>query len=230
MKKTYRFVPVAAVFALTLGLAAIAGAQETEQFDRTVSFHAGGRLKLNNFSGPVTITATDGNDVIIHAVRRARRDRLDNIHIDVTVDADQVSIEANKKDASWHEKNDNVVDTEFEIQVPRRTDLDINAFSSRIDVSGVSGAQKLHTFSGSVRVTDAAGPMNAETFSGDIEVAFAGAPNGQIDFDSFSGRITSARPITMHTSGRHSRMQGELGSGGDTQFRFKTFSGDVTLR
>jgi DUF4097 and DUF4098 domain-containing protein YvlB len=72
--------------------------------------------------------------------------------------------------------------------------------------------------------------MDAETFSGDIDVSLTGSPNGQLDFDSFSGRINSSRPIAVHSSTHHSRMQGELGSGGSMQFRFKTFSGDVTLR
>jgi DUF4097 and DUF4098 domain-containing protein YvlB len=229
MTNVRQWIPVAAAFVLVLGATA-AAAQETEQFDRTVSFHSGGRLKLNTFSGRVTITGTDGNEVVIHAVRRGTRDRLDHVQIDVQVAPSEVSIEANKKDSSWHQDRDNVVDTDFDIQVPRQTELDVNAFSSRVEVSGVSGGQKLHTFSGSMRVTDATGPMNAESFSGDIDVAFAGAPNGQIDFDSFSGRISSSRPITMHSSTRRARMQGELGAGGDTQFRFKTFSGDVTLR
>lgn len=230
MTNIRRWIPAAAAFALVLVAATAAVAQETEQFDRTVSFHSGGRLKLNTFSGRVTITGTDGNDVVIHAVRRGSRDRLEHIQIDVDVDPSQISIEANRKDSSWRENRDNVVDTDFDIQVPRHTDLDVNGFSSRVEVTGVSGGQKLHTFSGSMRVTDATGPMNAETFSGDIDVAFAGAPNGQIDFDSFSGRISSSRPITMHSSTRRARLQGELGAGGDMQFRFKTFSGDVTLR
>lgn len=216
---------------LGVAAAAYAGQRETEQFDRTVPFHAGGRLKLNNFSGRVTITGGNSNEVVIHAVRRGTRDRLDHIQIDVQVDPSQVTIEANRKDPSWRERNDNVVDTDFEIQVPRETALDVNVFSSRVEISDVEGRQKLHAFSGDLRVTGATGPMDAETFSGDIEVAFAGSPDGQIDFNSFSGRLTSARPITMHTSSRGSRMlHGEIGSGGDTQFRFKTFSGDVTLR
>jgi DUF4097 and DUF4098 domain-containing protein YvlB len=185
---------------------------------------------LNNFSGKVTITGGDSNDVVIHALRHASRERLDHIKIDVQVDANEIAIEANHRDASWHEHNDNVVETDFEIQVPRQSDLDIKVFSSKVDVSGVAGTQKLHAFSGDLRVSGAAGAIDAETFSGDIEVAFASTPNGQIDFDSFSGRISSERPITVHTSSRHSRMQGDIGSGGDTQFRFKTFSGDVTLR
>jgi hypothetical protein len=230
LRKTTSIAATLAVCALGLATAASAGQRETEQFDRKVPFHSGGRLKLNNFSGRVTITGGDSSEVVIHAVRHGTRDRLDHIKIDVQSDDDQVSIEANRKDDGWHERNDNVVETDFEIQVPRQTELNVTVFSSRVEVSGVSGRQKLHTFSGDLHVTDATGPMDAETFSGDIDVAFSGSPNGQVDFDSFSGRFTSSRPVAMHTSSRRSRVQGELGSGGDAQFRFKTFSGDVTLR
>jgi len=203
--------------------------RETEQFDRTIAFHQNGRLKLKNFSGRVTITATDGTNVVIHAVRRAPRERLDHIQIDVAVDASEVSIEANKKDRDWEDKNNNVVETDFDIQVPRQTELDVNVFSSELQIKDVAGRQKLHTFSGEIKVTGATGSMDAETFSGDIEVGFSDV-NGQIDFDTFSGKFTSDRPIVLHTSGRRSRVRGEIGSGGNSEIRFKTFSGDVTIR
>lgn len=210
--------------------AASVAAADTEQFDRTIPFHAGGRLKVNNFSGHVTITGTDGGNVVVHAVRHASRERLDAIHIDIAVDASEVAIEANKKDSDWGDRGDNVVETDFDIQVPRQTELDVHAFSSEVKISGVSGRQDLKTFSGAVIVTDATGPMHAETFSGNIDVTFAGAVNGQVDFHTFSGRLSSARPLSVHTASRRGSMSGELGSGGDTALQFKTFSGDVTLR
>jgi DUF4097 and DUF4098 domain-containing protein YvlB len=210
--------------------AAGAAAADTEQFDRTISFHSGGRLKLNNFSGRVTITGTDGGNVVVHALRHATRERLDAIHIDIAVDASEVSIEANKKDSSWRDREDNVVETDFDIQVPRQTELDVHVFSSDVRISGVSGRQDLKTFSGALTVADATGPMHAETFSGKIDVTFAGAVNGQVDFRTFSGRLSSARPVSVHTASRRGSMSGELGSGGDMQLQFKTFSGDVTLR
>ena len=230
LRKSTIVVAALALCALGAASPAAAGQRETEQFDRKVPFHSGGRLKLNSFSGRVTITGGDSNEVVIHAVRRGRRERLDHIKIDVQADADEVSIEANRQDSDWPERNENVIETDFDIQVPRDTALNVNVFSSRVDISGVSGSQKLHAFSGDIHVTDATGPMDAETFSGDIDVAFKGSPNGQLDFDSFSGRIDSTRPILTHSSSRRSRMEGELGSGGDMRFRFKTFSGDVTLR
>src|SRR3954469_2535109 len=97
---------------LILGfLAAPAAAQrkETETVDRTLAFSPGGTLKLNNFSGNVRITGTSGSSVVIHAVRTATRERLDNIALDIQVSGSTVDIEANRRSATWHERNDNVV-------------------------------------------------------------------------------------------------------------------------
>lgn len=220
------------VFGLgTLQPASAAAAQrETEQFDQTIRFHPGGRLKLKNFSGTVTIAGTSGSDIVVHAVRRATRDRLDHIHIGIDVSGSQVSIEANRKDSSWEDVHDNVVQTDFDIQVPRDIDLDVDVFSSDVHVSGVSGSQKLHAFSGQLNVVGAADAIDASTVSGDIDVSLASSLSGHVDFDTFSGRLNSSRPIVVHMAGRHRRVSGDLGAGGDTELRFKTFSGDVTLR
>lgn len=231
-RRTFRIVSTAFAAALLVAATVTASpaARETEQFDRTIAFRSGGTLSLKNFSGHVRITGTDGTDVVIHATRRAPRERLDHIKIDVQQDASEIRIEANKKDDQWRDRNNNVVETDFEIQVPRQTELDVHVFSSDVNVTGVSGRQNLHTFSGRVDVTGATGPLEAETFSGDVRVTLASAVNGEVDFDSFSGRLSSDQPIVIHTGGRHSRVRGTMGSGGDVQFRFKTFSGDVTLK
>src|SRR5690242_15751024 len=78
--------------------AAAAEPRDSEQFDRTIPFHDGGRLKLNNFSGHVTITGAPGSNIVIHAVRHATRDRLEHTQIGIEVDSSLVSIEANKRE------------------------------------------------------------------------------------------------------------------------------------
>jgi hypothetical protein len=92
------------VFALAGALslftpAAATAQQETERVDRTASIRAGGELRVKNFSGKVTITGTRRGDVAIHAIRRATRDRLDNIKLEVTETGSGVTIEANRKSA-----------------------------------------------------------------------------------------------------------------------------------
>src|SRR5947208_16561692 len=111
-----------AVAVLALAASTVARAQEeTEHVDRTLAFPSGGTLQLHNFSGDVHITGTAGKDLLIKAVRRAERDRLDHIALDIQTSGLTVTIDANKRDPGWqHDKNNNVVETSFDMQAPAR--------------------------------------------------------------------------------------------------------------
>lgn len=220
---------IAVLSVVTLATPAVASAQtETERVDRTASIRAGGQLRLKNFSGRVTITGSNRNDVAVHAVRRASRDRLDHIKLEVIETGSGVSIEANKKDPDWRERDNNVVDTEFEILVPFDVELNIDVFSSDVFVKDVRGRQHVKTFSGQIEVTGAEGALDAETFSGDIAVRLVQGASASVDFDSFSGELRSDTRMT-YRSGSRRHILADIGSGG-TDYHFKTFSGDVRIR
>jgi len=226
--------PILALAAcLTLSPAAARAAaalqRDTETVDRTYPLGAGGELRLNNFSGKIVITGSNRGNVAIHAVRRATRERLENIHLDIQADGSRIRIDANKRDKSWDRHDDNVVETDFEIEVPDDANLDVNAFSSDIRISNVHGRQKVHSFSGGVTLRDAAGPIDAETFSGDIDVDLAPNASGRVDFDTFSGDLTSDIPMAYRSGGRRGA-HGEIGSGGTNTLKFHTFSGDVHIK
>jgi DUF4097 and DUF4098 domain-containing protein YvlB len=247
---------LATAAALVAGLAfapsvSARAAQDTETIDRTVPFPSSGTLKLNTFSGRVTITATNGHDVVIKAVRRGTRDRLDHIKLDISTTGSTVRIDANKRDDSWHDEHDNVVSTDFDIQVPASAVLDVNSFSSPLSVTGIAGNQRLKTFSATITVAHAKGAIDAESFSGaiDVDVAAAGTepdlnlhtfsgaitarldPNakGSVEFESFSGRLDSDVALMMHSSSRRN-VRGELNGGSGRTIKLNTFSGDVKLR
>ena len=144
-------------FALLLVAGAAAAADETERFQRTVPLAPGGTLKLNNFSGHVTITGTDRSEVVIDAVRRAPRERLDRIKLDVQASGSTVRIQANKKVSSswWDWRGNNVVETDMEIQVPRhgspkawglRKTKGVWEYSQRLDLFRISFSYLLLTF------------------------------------------------------------------------------------
>jgi DUF4097 and DUF4098 domain-containing protein YvlB len=224
--------------------------KETETVDRTVPFPDKGTLKLHNFSGDVRITGTSGKDVVIKAVRRAERSRLDNIKLDISTSGSVVTIEANKKDPNWHEKNESVVETDFDIQVPASATLDVNAFSSEVTITGVGGAQKLETFSGRITTAGSKGAVDVKTFSGNVEidaVAAGASPDlsvdtfsgkvrarladgakGSVRFDSFSGSFESDLPLALRSSGRN-RVNADLPGGTGATLRFHSFSGDVRV-
>lgn len=224
--------------------------KQTERVDRTIPFAPGGTVHLKNFSGTIRITGTGSGQVVIAAVRRATRDRLDHIKLDIQATSSEITINANKRESGWSNK-DNVVETDFEISVPADTRLDLDAFSSDVRIKDVVGKQHVHTFSGGIELLGATGPVDLESFSGDIQLevvdataapdvqakTFSGnitatlpdATSGNVRFDSFSGDIRSDIPLTLERGGKRS-FRGRLNAGGGSQIFFKTFSGDVRIR
>ena len=201
------------------------GPRETETVNRTVAFPDKGTLRLNNFSGDVRISASSGKEVLIKAMRRGTREQLDHIKLEVETSGSTVSIDANVADQAWRDRNrrqqDNegdVVDTEFDIQVPASARLDIEVFSADVDVRGVSGEQRIKTFSGDIIA--------------DLTPAGA-APN--FDGETFSGDLDTDLPVPTRSSNsgwnsRGSRSTSVSSSGSsDSTLRFHTFSGNVRI-
>lgn len=252
-----RYCRIAAAVALALALPAamLAAADETERVNRVIPFAAGGTLKLKNFSGSVRITGGDRDEIAITAVRRAPRERLDRVKLDIQTSATLVTIDANRKE-SWSfgwDSHNNVVETEFEIQVPARTNLEVKVFESPVTVTAVSGSHHVHAFSGELRLHEVAGAITARTFSGDIEIAEAGWKDGQdldvhtfsgdivvrlpetarakVNFNSFSGDLSSDLPLMLRSKSR-GRVVADLNGGSEAagDVRFRTFSGDVRIK
>ena len=222
-----------ALLLVTLAAApAAAQGKETETVDRTIAFSPGGVLKLKNFSGNVNITGSARNDVVIHAVRRATRDRLDNIKLDIEVIGSTIAIEANRRAPNWDKRDENIVETRFEIEVPAATSLDLDAFSGDLIARGTISGIEAHTFSGDidldVSTASDAPDVKAETFSGDITTHLPAASNGRVEFRSFSGDVRSDLPLQLHRQSRRD-ISADLGSGGGARLEFKTFSGDLRL-
>jgi DUF4097 and DUF4098 domain-containing protein YvlB len=257
-----RFTPVFAfLFALMLAAPTAAqrnrdrdrdqdrGPRETENVDRTLSLQPGGTVRLKTFSGRVTINGASGNQVVIKAVRRATRERLQDIKLEITQSGNVIDIDANHRVVE--RRNDNVVETDFDIQVPSQVTLDLRTFSAPVIVTNVSGDLVVEGFSSDVRLTDVTGPkrvktfsggvtvqarswndgddMNVNTFSGDVTLRLPDTARGDITFDSFSGTFNSDLPVTLSTNSKRN-FRGTLNGGGASNFRLNTFSGSVRIQ
>jgi DUF4097 and DUF4098 domain-containing protein YvlB len=254
--RPFAFIALATALLLAAPPAARAAQTETERVDRTIAFQDGGMLRLKTFSGRVTITATNQPQVVIHAVRHATRERLDRIKLDIQQSGSTITINANKKVSSGWFEHDNVVETEFDIQVPARTDLDIETFSSPVDISGVTGEERVKGFSSPITLAEVTGPVTARTFSGDIEVrstrwtagesldaqTFSGDINlrlpasthADVEFKTFSGDLRSDIPLLFQEQ-RHGTVRAQFKSapndaGSLSDFHLHTFSGDVRIQ
>jgi DUF4097 and DUF4098 domain-containing protein YvlB len=240
----------ALLVALVLAAPATVTAQRQEQtVERTLTVQPGGTLRLKTFSGRVDIRGGSVNQVVIKAVRRATADRLRDITLEITQSGNTVEIDANHRQVE--RRNENVVETDFDIQVPREMTLDLRTFSAPVTVTAVSGRLQVDGFSSRIALRDVSGPTRVKTFSGEVEVAaeswtdgddvdittfsgdvrlrLPGNARGALNFDSFSGRFDSDLPVTLQSSSRRN-FRGELNGGGNTDFRLKTFSGSVTIQ
>jgi DUF4097 and DUF4098 domain-containing protein YvlB len=252
MRRTITATLAAIVIAgLCVPATAAAQVKETETVNKAVPIARDGLLKLKTFSGRVSIVASDRSDVSIKALRRATRDRLSHIQLEIRAEGGNVYIDANKRDDSWTERNDNVVETEFDIEVPRAVRLEVNSFSSGVAVNGVRGNLDVETFSGELRLADCAGVIDAKTFSGGIRIGAAGAGNApaikaesfsgdieatvaatakaDVEFETFSGDINSDVALTLKSKSKRNLRASLNGEGASNVLRFKTFSGDVRL-
>jgi putative adhesin len=252
MRKSLLIFAICALAAPSAASAQNRWSDETEHVSRTLPLEPGGTLRLKSFSGRVTITASDRPEVVIDAVRRASRERLNRITLDAHSEGTNlVVVDANHRERSWFMfTGNNVVETDFDIKVPRRTNLDVSVFSASVSVDGVAGSHRLNGFSSRVSLIDLSGPIKAhsfsgsiliraktwdarqsidvDTFSGNIELHVPESARGHVTFNSFSGRLNSEMPLTLHGTGRRS-LTAELGGGGGATLSFKTFSGSVRI-
>ena len=223
--------PLFIVALVTTAVPAGAQSKQEETVDRTLSVQPGGTLRLRTFSGRVNIRGTGGNQVVIHAVRRARPDRLRDITLEVSQNGNDVEIQANHQRVE--RDNDNVVETDFDIQVPSAMRLDVNSFSAPIEVENVQGAHRLKTFSGNIALSAGAwnesDGLDIDSFSGDVRLRLPDNARGSLNFDSFSGRFDSDLPVTLQSSSKRN-FRGDLNGGGSASFRVKTFSGDASIK
>src|SRR5262245_6263215 len=223
---------------------------DNEHVTRTAALAPGGTLKLKNFSGRVIITGTDRQDASIDAVRRADRERLDRIKLDVHMEGTTLVVNANQRESSRFRRKNNVVETDLTIEVPRRTSLDADVFSSPLTVTGLEGTHRVHGFSSRVRLENLTGPIRVNTFSGPVDIrtatwgadqsldidTFSGSVDlrvpdtaaASISFNSFSGHLNSDIPLTLRSGGRRS-LRADMGTGTGSTVRFKTFSGSVRI-
>lgn len=236
--------------------AAALAQRQTETVDRTLPFPSNGTLRLKNFSGEVRITAGSGRDFVMKAVRTGRADRLKEVRLTVEASGSTIEVNANERDRDddrrWRDGDgdNNVVETRFDIQVPASARLEVEAFSSDLIITGITGEQRLKTFSGDIESTGSRSTFQAETFSGAIEVdatghgtspdlsieTFSGemrvrlADNarGEVALSTFSGALNVDFPVTLRSTSRRN-LRAELPGGAGRTLAFKSFSGNLRL-
>jgi len=232
----------------------------TEEFHQTYALSASGRISLNNINGAVHITAWDRNDVKVDAIKSAnRKERLDEVRIEVNATRDTVEIETRYRDNDLTFNNDdgddewgNPASVEYTLTVPRnaRLDeielvngpLDIQGITGEVHASCVNGHLLAHGLQGRVELSSVNGRLEAEfervgessitlsSVNGGLEVILPSDVKARVEASTVSGRIDNEFGLRVrHHQFVGQSLDGELGGGG-TRIELSNVNGHIEIR
>lgn len=220
----------ATLFACLLAAPASAARRDVEE-SRTLEEElrfagpsAANLLVVDNVFGSIRVTAHDGDAVrmVAREVVRARsaadlaraRDEAG-----LAVDAGGATIRlvvdgpfrGREGRINWHGDLGYELHYDFEIQVPRRTRLELRTINDGdVVVDGVEGDFDVANVNGAIEMSRVAGHGKARTVNGGLDVTFTRRPQGECDFATVNGDVDVTFPADLAAD-----------------LRFKTFNGDV---
>jgi DUF4097 and DUF4098 domain-containing protein YvlB len=178
-------------------------------------------VTLHNPTGTITIRAWSKPEVLVIA---------DHASDKVDVDAEQTG---NRVDLITRAVADGVSPAEFEtnyqVNVPEDTELQIHDDSGVVDVSQVLGDMAVETVGAGVNLADAAGYLTIRTVDGAVQCTRCA---GRIEINSISGSIkllqVRSYNIRAQTSNGNILLDGEFLPNG--VYRLKNYSGLIEVR
>jgi len=216
------------------------GAEASETVEQRYAVETMPKVRVSNISGETEITVGAANEVFVRARKRihgwsedrARR-LLENVEIRMEQTGDEIVIEPRlfQQERGWQELfRGGRVAVDFDIRVPRETDLLVRTVSGELSVTGTRGPADLQSVSGEIDIVDVQGPLRLRTVSGDVS---ATAYAGQVEANSVSGEIefekSRVRTPDVVTVSGDVEIDALYVPAGGAEGRIKTVSGDVDL-
>jgi hypothetical protein len=183
-------------------------------------------LDLDNVFGSIEVASTSSNELQLVASRTIRaesKERLEAARKEVTLDMSQngndIRVFVNgpfrckccNDCISFHGDEGYVVKLDFQLQVPRGTELKLKTVNEgNVKVQGTSGNYSVRNVNGAIEMLDIAGSGSVRTVNGTVKVSFRENPRANSEFASVNGSVDLyfARNLSA-------------------DFRFKTLNGGI---
>ncbi len=205
-KRLSAVLAAAAMLALVLALPAAeqAGAPD---FQWRGSVEAGQTVTIRGVSGSITAARGSG-EVVVEAVKTARRSDPDDVTIEVFEDGEGILVCAvypsgwfrqnrcARRDAYRMSSRDNDVNVAFTVSIPDGVHLNARNTNGVVRVSGLSGDVSAITVNGDIEA-ESAGSVSARTVNGRIDAAMGASPRKDLSFKTVNGRVRLALPAEV---------------------------------
>jgi Putative adhesin len=210
-------------------------------------------LAIKEEAGTIRVHTGEGesNQVIVQVTKQSRgwMGSPDKIQVSYAQEGDGNTITI-KADGGWSIFGKNSVD--FDITVPRYTDLKLKTDAGKIQVNGVSGQMSLTSDAGSIQATqvmlnghstlktdvgsvtlegaiDPTGSYELKTDVGSINVTLPGNASFHVDAKTDVGSFNSNFPVTGQRDVPGSKANGDVGSPPRAKLTLKTDVGSINL-
>ena len=205
--RTWSWLSAALAVAAVAALPAMAAAQQAgtaPDFQWQGNLAAGQTVTIRGVSGSITAARGSG-EVVVEAVKTARRNDPDEVTIEVIEDDEGILVCA-VYPSGWFRQNrcargdsyrmssrNNDVNVAFTVSVPDGVHLDARNTNGVVRVSGLSGDVSATTVNGNIEA-ESAGSVSASSVNGNIDATMGTALRESLSFNAVNGRIRLALP------------------------------------
>jgi hypothetical protein len=231
------------VAGLILG-AQVAAAQnpvDAPTFDWGGRMPAGATLRISSVDGNIRVSASNGDQVQVHAERRGITTGARALLFQVVRNGDDVTVCAYYLGGSCdsegpHDHGFHLGDpprADFTVQLPPGVKLATHTAHSgdgSIHIAGVAGTVNAHSGDGNVSIENAHGDVTAHSGDGTITVILPSNFAGDVDANTGDGSIESDFPLELNGRMNPHHVHGTVGGGGSAHIDVSTGDGDVLLR
>jgi hypothetical protein len=250
-----------AVAALIAATATAAPLAAQEQFQWNGRVPAGQTIEIKGVNGGIRAVAASGSDVRVTATKTGRRADPSQVRIEVLEHQNGVTIcavyphrrernECAPGSGGRMSVENNDVQVEFVVQVPRGVNLAARTVNGGIEGAGLASDVRAHTVNGTVRIStsglaqartvngaievamsraDWTRRLEFETVNGSITISFGGDINTDVSASTVNGDITTDFPLEVRGRFGPKRVSGTVGSGG-RELAISTVNGSITLQ
>ncbi len=186
---------------------------------------AGQTLELKGVNGSIRVVESNASEISLHAVRSGRKSDPNAVRVDVVPHVGGVTIcavypsrdaakpnECKPGDGGRMNVQNNDVNVDFDVQLPRGLHLVAKTVNGGVDVKNISGDVKAHTVNGKIAV-DAKGNVEAHTVNGSIQASMGVTSwTGTREFHTVNGGITLDLPAGASAEVNAKVTNGEISS------------------
>lgn len=141
---------------------------ENKSVEQTFQVEPDGKLLVDTDVGNILVTGTDANEVHMRVTADGRSEELDRFKVDFSQDGNVVTIKGRYRNRSFQFFENNWIEAHFEIQVPKKFNLDLHTAGGNLTLQSIDGKLLGETSGGDLELTDTRGNIRMNTSGGNI--------------------------------------------------------------